>query len=254
MMECIKLTLLTLSDLKKTECVDEILSLFESFPILFPKKWAEDDRARSRKPYKREALLAWVSSTWDGNIPMLFGQKSSPYEAFWSMSSNRQNSDWEKLSSFWIDWHTPIDPKYTSVIFDFSSVLANILKPELGSFDLVFENGNNHQLFSPLKDQDLQEYGMPPIGVRTWMGSHIISQIGLERIKSSGGVISETSWGGIQLDLVEQPWLADFDRLVAARTKIMAHLEPSGVFGDYSRYPVPLYSPAPNWIPIPLNQ
>jgi hypothetical protein len=253
MIQRMQLEYVTLNNFKQRENVNALLNVFESLQILHPKKWAEDDKPKSKKPYNREALINWIVDCWDMNIPMLFGQKPIAYESFWSMISNRQNPEWKFLNSLIWECEGSLSPEHISTVFDFGSSLANVVRPELACINLVFDHEDLHKLICPLRERDLQTNGVPPIGIRTWMGQHIVKQIGSDRLKNCGAIVRETAWGGIEMDLIEQPWLADLDTLFAAKTQIMSNLEPSGAFGDYSRYPMPLYSPAPNWIPIPLN-
>jgi hypothetical protein len=92
-------------------------------------------------------------------------------------------------------------------------------------------------------------YGLHSIYARTWFGSHLVKLIGRERLYECGGYVQDTTWGGIRLDLVEEPWNADAETLSIAQKKTRQNLESSAVFGDYSR--VLRYKPGTNWEPIP---
>jgi hypothetical protein len=76
-----------------------------------------------------------------------------------------------------------------------------------------------------------------------------VKLIGRERLYECGGYVQDTTWGGIRLDLVEEPWNADAETLSIAQKKTRQNLESSAVFGDYSR--VLRYKPGTNWEPIP---
>jgi hypothetical protein len=251
----ITFTLITLVDFKDRQNLDSLLNVFESFPILQPQKWAKDDRAKSKQPYERQALAKMVSTCSSEAIPMLYGKKPVPYEFFFEFERNHQNSANKCLNGVY--WYLDAPPNFNDSldsIFKFSQKLADIVCPEYGSINLIWDHPQIGELISPgIKIPEFQQNGVPSLGIRTWMGLDIIDKIGIDRLKSCGAIVHQTDWGGIQLDLVEQPWLADFDTLLQAKQRIMANLEPSGMFGDYSNYPWPLYSPAPNWIPIPLN-
>jgi hypothetical protein len=250
----ITITLFTLVNLKNRQNLDALLDVFEQFSALRPHKWKKDDIAKPKELYDRHVLTETVGICWDMDTPMLYGSKGIPYESYFGFESNRQHPNMKRLNGLY--WDLDVPPKFQKVdlIFEFSRRLADVIQPEHGCIDFVCYDSKASELYSPgIKRQEFQENGVPSLGIRTWMGQHVTNQIGLERLKSCGAVFCETSWGGVELDLVEQPWLADFDTLLQAKQRIMPHLEPSGVFGDYSKYPLPLYTPAPNWVPIPLE-
>jgi hypothetical protein len=250
----IKLRLFTLVDFKKDENLDNLIDVFDTSPLFRPHKWAKDDRAKSKQPYNRQALTEMVRTCWDMDTPMLYGQKSMPYESYFGFETNHQNPTWKYLNGVYWDLDTPSHFQELSTLFEFCRQLANVVQPEFGEINLIWDHPEIGKLYSPgIQRDDLQQNGVPSLGIRSWLGSHIISQIGIERLQSCGAISRSTSWGGIEIDLVEQPWLADFDTLLQAKQNIMKNLEPSGVFGDYSNYPMPLYTPAPNWQPIPLE-
>jgi hypothetical protein len=247
------ITIFTLSNFKNLDDLNGLLDIFEAFPLIFPHKWAKDDRSRSKHPYDRQAVVEMVMSCWDMETPMLYGGKIFPYEAYFSFSQNYQNPNLKDLNRIYWSIDIPKNFHELQSIFEFSSHLSVFAQAEYGDLNLVWDLPEANQLYSPSISQDhLQQNGMPPLGVRTWIGPHIVSQIGIERLRTCGGLIRETAWGGMELDLVNSPWEADFDTLLQAKQRIMIHLEPSGAFGDYSNYPLPLYSPAQNWKPIPL--
>jgi hypothetical protein len=248
------ITMFSLVNFKNPKHLESLINVFEEFSALRPHKWAKDDVARSKQMYSREALMEMVMTCWDMDTPMLYGNKAIPYESFFGFETNRQNPTWRYLNGFYWDLDVPSNFQDIGLIFEFSRRLSDIVQPEYGSLGFVWKHHQASKLYSPsIQRDDLQKNGVPSLSIRTWMGQHIMEQIGLERLKLCGANSRQTSWGGIELDLVEQPWVADFDTLLQAKQRIMRNLEPSGVFGDYSNYPLPLYTPAPNWSPIPLE-
>jgi hypothetical protein len=248
------ISIITAIDLKNKENASSLLAVFEAFPQLMPNRWAKDDQPRSRKSYKREDLLQMIQTCWDQDVPMIFGNKKLPYESFWGLTKS-SDDDFKSLNSF--EWDLVVAPDFKDwhVISEFSQRLADVMQPQIGCINFIWEHPQVKDLISEIgRKTEIQRYGVPPIGIRTWMGQHILSQITLERIRKSGAIIRETAWGGVELDLLEELWLSDFETLLQAKQSIMANLEPSGVFADYSDYPFSLESPAPNWIPIPLNK
>jgi hypothetical protein len=82
------------------------------------------------------------------------------------------------------------------------------------------------------------------------MGRTCASLVGEARFASAGGVLHETAWGALCLDLVADPESARFTTLARRQREAFAALSPSGAFGDYS-HPV-IKKPGPRWRPIPV--
>jgi hypothetical protein len=254
----ITLRLFTLNNFKELQTLNQLLDVFEEYQQFYPHMWAKDDRAKSKCRYNRQDLTEMVMSCWDMETPMLYGSKTAPYEAFFSFEANQQNPSWRWLNGVY--WYLDIPKNFQVVepiveqVFEFAHQLANSTQPEYGQLNLIFDHPQIDGLYAPgIKRDEFQKNGIPSLAIRTWMGNHLSAQIGLERLQSCGAIIQKLNHSILELDLVEKPWLADFDALIQAKKAIMANLEPSGVFGDYSNYPLPLYSPAPNWIPIHLE-
>ena len=74
--------------------------------------------------------------------------------------------------------------------------------------------------------------GPQALGTRTTFGPHYVEQFGRERLLSTPVHVTELDWGGIQLDLVEEPWTASMEDLVGAWRRGMEHLAPAGIFAE----------------------
>ncbi|MEZ5119957.1 MAG: hypothetical protein R2686_08660 [Candidatus Nanopelagicales bacterium] len=79
---------------------------------------------------------------------------------------------------------------------------------------------------------DYFRIGPRGLGTRTTFGPHYVEQFGRERLLSTPVHVTELEWGGIQLDLVEEPWNASEEDLVAAWERGMEHLAPAGIFAE----------------------
>ena len=245
MPDTISITMMTLISLHTTAGLARLLDAFESIEACKPTHWGPDERARN--PYERHDLVAAVSSFPDEfYVPGLHRRRPSRYQAFFSAKDSG-------LKYVKIDFGTKPRQKDLPSIFSLGDALAEQLEAEYGFVHPIWRLGERSQKFSAagvIRARDFQENGPKPVCVRTWYGPHLVGLIGRERLTKSGALIHETSWQGVQLDLVERPWEADFETLSARQLEVMRHLDPSGVFGDYTIPVKP--KPGPDWVPIPI--
>jgi len=68
------------------------------------------------------------------------------------------------------------------------------------------------------------------MGFRTYIGPHIAGLFDHEQLWATPGVVTETSSGGVQIDVTEDVGGAEFLDLVQAWRHCSEHLEPSKVF------------------------
>lgn len=83
-----------------------------------------------------------------------------------------------------------------------------------------------------LAPSDYYRMGPGGLGVRTLLGPHYVKQFGRDRLLGTPVHIMELAWGGVRLDLVEDPWNTSMERLVDAWRRGMEHLSPAGIFAD----------------------
>jgi hypothetical protein len=94
--------------------------------------------------------------------------------------------------------------------------------------------------------RDVRDCGFLKFHARTWLGADLTSFIGRKRLLDLPHT-RETSWGGVQLDLVPEPWLADFDTLYRRQQEVMAIFDSWGLLGNYTNVSQTL--PGPKWTP-----
>jgi hypothetical protein len=99
---------------------------------------------------------------------------------------------------------------------------------------------------------DLLVFGLPRLGLRTWLGPHAVEQVGLNLLRNAPGVVlREHDPGSVEVDLGKEPWTLDGpDRIKRAR-EVSAYLAESGAFGDYAFHFREDRPANPSWNPPP---
>jgi hypothetical protein len=237
----VEITVITKSSLRSRAGLEHLLNAFESLNEFTPTHWGLDERARN--PYDRNELVATVSAFKnDFYMPGLHRRQTPRYEAYFS--ARNQGLNYVK-----VEFGSSLRQKDLPHVFSLGDALAANLEAEFGFVHPVWLEGSEEYCASGIITADeLQKYGPTPVCARTWFGPHLVLLIGHERLSSSGAVIQNTPWGGIQLDLVQHPWESDVEKLSSRQLEVMKHLQPSGVFGDYTK--VLEYKPGSNWKPI----
>lgn len=130
-------------------------------------------------------------------------------------------------------------------LFELGSNMATPLQPVFGFVHTVwFKKGQEYNVAGRLAAKELRKYGPRSICARTWFGPGLIESIGRRVIEECELETRELAWGGLELDLVPSPWMSTIGELNAHRKTAMEKLEPTGVFGVYSKRP---YCAGLNW-------
>ncbi len=204
---------------------------------LTPTHQGVDERAR--EPFDRETLVAAISAR--PHAFALARRKAPTYSA--SISAQPAG----ELGAVQLDFPGSQD---ASAVFAVGDRLAEVFRAEHGLVHPTFEGEGQFNSASVLEAGRLQQYGLKAPGARTWYGPHLRGLVGEARFASAGGVLHETAWGALCLDLVADPESARFTTLARRQREAFAALSPSGAFGDYS-HPV-IKKPGPRWRPIPV--
>jgi len=238
----VEIIVFTKSSLRSPVGLEHLLNAFESVKEFTPTHWGVDERARN--PYDRNEVLTTVSAfKSDFHMPGLHRRQPPRYKAFFSARN-------QGLNYVNVEFGSALRQKDLPRVFALGDALVAKLEAEFGFVHPVWLEGSQEYCVSgKINADELQKYGLNPVCARTWYGSHLVQLIGRERLSSSGAIIKDTDWGGIQLDLVQYPWESDVETLSSRQIEVMKHLQPSGVFGDYTT--ILQYKPGPNWIPIP---
>ena len=69
----------------------------------------------------------------------------------------------------------------------------------------------------------------PRIGARTYFSGHILEMFDKELLQNSPAVVSELDWGGLCIDILNNPLESDSDTLLDNWLQVMKYLEPAQV-------------------------
>jgi hypothetical protein len=244
--DSIRIIMLTPVPLGTAEGIQALLKAFEHDTAFTPTHWGPDERARN--PYARDEVITHVTQQASFvAMPGLHRRTNPRYEAYFSVRRNG-------INEVVVEFKRGLTAKHLPAIFALGDALAGQLRPEFGMVHSVWQLGETSQQYSAvgvLTAQEFQRYGPDGLGARTWLGAHLAALIGRERLNSCSAPVQDTDWGGVRIDLVDQPWTADFPSLHAQQQHLQQCLAPSGAFGDYTQSFK--YQPGPQWTPVPVE-
>jgi hypothetical protein len=243
----VSLELYTWHPLIKKDGLTSLLEAFESASDLAPTHWCSDDQEDPKAIYHlytRDLFLAEVGTLGEySDIPTLIRNKDSKYSVY--LTNNGLN----ELSQVDIEFDEDSRIKDLHQIFAWGDVLASSVEAELAFLDPFWDSINYEYVHSrSLSTKEFQSCGLSSISARNWFGPHLVKLIGRDRLCDCGGHIQDTDWGGIRLDLVKDPWLADAEALSNAQKTVRQNLESTGVFGDFAK--MLRFKAGEKWVPI----
>lgn len=80
-----------------------------------------------------------------------------------------------------------------------------------------------------------EDFGPGGFGLRTYIGPRFVELFGRDLLLSTPAVVAALPWGGVRVDLVEQPWQADAPPLTSVWRAAMEHVRPAQVFSTPER-------------------
>src|SRR5262249_54975025 len=94
---------------------------------------------------------------------------------------------------------------------------------------------------------EIEKYGLRSFCARTWLGPRLAGVLG-KAIAKCGLAQTSVAKTVVEIDLVEDPWEADYATLSARRDEVMTVLTKTGWFGDYARFGQ--YKKGKKWVPF----
>jgi hypothetical protein len=223
------------------------LDLLEAMPDFMPTNWGMDERARNPyNPTERRELIEQVC-THKGMFltPGLRRRKAIRYEAYYDAYT-------EGLGSFEFLFDPGPSDADLPRLFAFADALADYFRPALGFIHRFWRTGERSQEYDASGSAGIdtfQKYGLHRVCTRTWYGRHLTDLVGLPLLEASGALVRQTSWDGVQVDLVERPWEFEPEALAAAQERVMETLVTSGAYGDFTDFFH--RKPGAHWVPLP---
>lgn len=212
----------------------EVLSVFERDEKFAPTKWNKLERGGVA--YNREEILEWLGDESVKRQATVFlkRQKAPKYTASIYLGIRPAVA---------VEFDPKLPAKHWPNLFRFSDELAVAFKPDIGATHLwprqpdVWETDEDRDcdVFSRcggLFPVDYWKVGPHGLTIRTHLGPHFISQFGKPLIESLPLSVEWQDWGGVRIDLVEEPWEADLPTLLAAWQGGMSHLRPAQIFAE----------------------
>jgi len=216
-----------------------VLAALEGEPVAFPTHASTDERKRI--PYDRDALLRSFASARSGYH--LWRAKVPKYnEAFVSAKATTHNL-------VKVDYDSAPRDSQLPELFAAWTRVASVLKPEFGFVHSLWALGKPSEEYNRgpgITAQKLRDFGFRSVHARTWFGPDLVAVIGVERLLRIEHT-TRTSWGGVQLDLVPNPWAATFEQLEGRTREVKQIFASWGLLGDYSD--LNNTRPGPNWTP-----
>ena len=243
MPDSVHLTLFVLRPMRNERWVRRLLGVFEEFPAFAPTHWSPKDQ-RSMPPYVEEEAVRGVVGD---EFPMAQGvfkrAKEPKYEGFLFASN-------EELSTVKLKFDSIAKAQTYESLYAFGSKLAREVEPEFGVLHPVWKLGKKSQAYSGSglnRSQDVQEYGLSSFSARTWLGKRLSDLLG-DVVEEAGLSPTALTKRVLEIDLLESPWLADFEAMSMRREQVMDVLATTGLFGDYSV--LLQYKKAEKWEPF----
>ncbi len=243
----IMIDIFTLKPLNLVEDFSSQIDILESSSHLKPTHWGKDGRPRSKRKYTRDKLLSYVNDKELLDELYLYRDEQPTYTIFYfprfKYSSTPSSIHWsfeKDVKTFSLD--------VAQEIFEVSSNLAGQVEAIFGYTWTPWDDNEDWKRYMPssiINAIAFADYGPNPVHVRTWYGSYLIEIIGRKALVESGALIKETSWGGVELDLVEEPWNSSLDEILKRQQEVMAVLGRTEVFGDYRTHEA-----GKRWIPF----
>jgi hypothetical protein len=238
----VRISLFTALPLCREEGLAALLDGLEAVPAFRPTHWGENERALL--PYDRAAVLAEVGAYPPGlRMPGIARREPVRYTGYF-------NADASPAQGVHLEVPGELGSEQLRDVFAFGTALADRLRPLYGLVHPVWlGQGQEYNVSGRIDVKEFKKFGPRSVCARTWLGPGLVGLIGRDLLDRSGALVTDTAWGGVQLELLPEAWNHGITALEEARSRVMAALSPAGVFGDYavSRQ----YKPGPRWSGVP---
>jgi hypothetical protein len=221
----------------------KVLGVFHDFPAFAPTHWSPRDE-RSLPPFDEAEAIRGLVAVKGLTAQAVFKRNKNPkYEGFLFARDGHLETlrlQFGKLAQGWT----------YQALYEFGSALAGLVEPEFGFVHPVWDLGAKSQEYSVagrIKASEIEQYGLRSLCARTWFGPRLADVL-CKAIAKSGLAQTSLAKNLVEVDLVENPWQADFAALSARRDQVMAVLTRTGWFGDYTTFGH--YKKGKKWVPL----
>lgn len=218
--------------LYQQQVLQPVLHAIQADPLFTAEGWGLDER--SNFPYDEAELLKIARGD------------STPYVLQLKRKHRLKHTTFLRLSqrpALVVYFHPSVKPADWTAIFTWAGSLAAAYQPQIAWVHIFSapeppledEQQKRHYLMDASvtgAGPDFESDGPGGLGMRTYLGPDLVKRFGRDRLLSAPAVVTELPWGGVCLDLVEQPWQADLPNLLRAWQAAMDALRPAGIFAD----------------------
>jgi hypothetical protein len=227
------------------EELDRFLGVLDQSEAFAPQRWGLEEPAD--RPYDRAAVIAEVAASQHPFEVCSFGRTDRPiYRGYF-------RAQVLGLQFVEIVFRRAFRADDLARMFELGQTLAATMQADFGMVQPVWRLGAAGPMANAAANvrlPEIQRYGLRPLGLRTWLGPHLAGLIGPSLLEESQAVLEPQPWGGFRVDLMDDPWTADFATFSDRQAEVMAVLLTSRVFGDY-RTPIFRSRTAERWEPLP---
>lgn len=219
--------------LEERAALDQLLSVFESDDKFVPALWGNNEMIRLN--YNRNELIERVSLKQPKFSEIyLHRDKTVRYSGHFDLTLTKRS-----FLSFTFD--KSMHQKNWSTYFMLSDQIAEIVKPRFGVTHIFWpaQTPWKTEIERMQKWMNLCSYPVPVkffpngplgLGMRTYLGGDVLEMFDREILSDIPAVVTDLSWGGIRIDLAENPWELDSEELLNNWMKVMQHLEKAHLF------------------------
>ncbi|MEO7034428.1 MAG: hypothetical protein ABI548_11045 [Polyangiaceae bacterium] len=215
-----------------------VLGALDAEPLCEPTHANIDERMRL--PYDRASATDFIRQM--GGRTLILWRANTPKYTGWL---NCQPVPVNDLKLDYVEPRQALLPE----LFNGATRVASLLQVEYGFVHMHWDRQAESLDYDSgirMSVRDLNKYGLSGIHARTWFGPYLVELLGKAFLLSLP-LATETSWGGVQLDLEPKPWLADFETLKARHAELMARLCKTGLVGTFQGAPV-TWKAGPRWV------
>ncbi|WP_336883253.1 hypothetical protein [Priestia koreensis] len=217
---------------KEEETLSRLLGVLESHESFKPTHWGNSETVKVE--YNREELMKKVIEEGTVSEIYLHRNKSVSYTLNVKVNSSPR-------SFLDMDVSKSIPEKLWADFFTLSDQLAEIAKPRFGLAHPFWpaahpwntDRERVHKWMNicaqPVPVRFLSN-GPLGLGMRTYIGSQLLDLVDAESLREIPAFLSTLEWGGIKIDLVEDPSDVNLDMLLDRWLEAMDHLKKADFF------------------------
>ncbi|MDR9856635.1 hypothetical protein RJP21_23820 [Paenibacillus sp. VCA1] len=213
--------------LDNEEALSSLLKVFESNSKLVPQQWGNSELIRL--DYNRNEILE--KSLLERKVSEVYLHRTSNIKY-----SGKFNIFTNSRSFLDFDFNKTMPQKFWSLFFQLSDQIAEIVKPRWGVTHISYSPTypwkselERLHIWLNLCSQPIPVRFLPNgplgLGTRTYFGGHILELFGKDFLMNATGVVTELSWGGIRIDVSDNPWEVDLESFLEKWVALMNYLD-----------------------------